>query len=155
MSSRRRRRIEVSVADQRLRLLEGEDLLMWCAISTSKYGLGSQPGSNRTPLGRFRIAEKHGADAPLGTIFKSRQPVGLWDPEGPVFPDDLITTRLLWLDGLEKQNRNSYERYIYIHGTNQEHRLGTPASHGCVRMANRDVMTLFDLVDVGTPMTIA
>ena len=155
MPSRPRRRIEVTVAEQRLRLIEGDAVLLWCAISTSKYGLGNEPGSNRTPLGRFRIAEKHGADAPYGTIFKSRQPVGLWDPQGPVLPDDLITTRILWLEGLEKGNSNSYERFIYIHGTNQEHRLGTTASHGCVRMANRDVMALFDAVDVGTPMTIA
>ncbi len=127
---------------------------MCCAISTSKWGLGSEPGSNRTPLGRFRIAEKHGAGAPFGTIFKSRRPAGRWRRGGRVLPDDLITSRLLWLDGLDKHNANTYERYIYLHGTNQEHLLGTPHSHGCVRLSNDAVIDLYDLVPVGTEVVI-
>lgn len=127
---------------------------MCCAISTSKSGLGSEPGSNRTPTGRFRVAEKHGAGAPLGTIFKSRQPVGLWRPGDRVLPDDLITSRLLWLEGIEKHNANTYDRYIYLHGTNQEHRLGTPHSHGCVRLSNEAVIELYDLVPEGAEVVI-
>lgn len=128
---------------------------MCCAISTSKWGLGTEPGSNRTPTGWFRIAEKHGADAPVGTIFKSRRPVGRWRAGSPVTPDDLITSRILWLDGLEAHNANTYSRYIYLHGTNQEHLLGRPHSHGCVRLSNEAVITLFDLVPVGTGVVIA
>jgi lipoprotein-anchoring transpeptidase ErfK/SrfK len=127
---------------------------MCCAISTSKWGLGSEPGSNRTPIGRFRVAEKHGTGAPFGTIFKSRRPVGRWRPGSAVRPDDLITTRLLWLEGLEPHNTNTYERYIYLHGTNQEHLLGTPHSHGCVRLSNQAVMDLYDLVPEGTEVVI-
>jgi len=147
-------RVEIMVAEQRLRLWQGCTVLMTCAISTSKWGLGSEPGSHRTPTGRFRIAEKHGHGAPSGTIFKSRQPVGRWRPNSPVRPDDLITSRLLWLEGLEKDNASTYQRYIYLHGTNQEHRLGTPHSHGCVRLSNQAVITLFDLVPEGTEVVI-
>ncbi|MGI8603950.1 MAG: L,D-transpeptidase family protein [Verrucomicrobiales bacterium] len=146
--------IDVAVGEQRLRLREGEKILMTCAISTSKCGLGSAPGSNQTPAGRMRVAEKHGADEPLGTIFKSRQPAGLWKPESPVLADDLITSRILWLEGLEASNATAYQRYIYIHGTNQEHLLGTPASHGCVRMRNEDVVDLFEAVPVGTAVRV-
>lgn len=147
-------RIEVLVGEQRLRLREGDRVLMCCAISTSKWGLGSEPGSQRTPTGRFRVAEKHGTDAPAGTIFKSRVPAGRWRPGGRVRPDDLITSRLLWLEGLEEHNANTYDRYIYLHGTNQEHLLGTPHSHGCVRLANNAVIALYDLVPVGTEVVI-
>jgi lipoprotein-anchoring transpeptidase ErfK/SrfK len=148
------RTVEISVSEQRLRLRQGEKILLTCAISTSKSGLGSSAGSNRTPTGRFRIAEKYGSGARFGTIFKGRRPIGRWTPGGRWTPDDLITSRLLWLDGLEPSNRNTYERYIYIHGTNQEHLLGIPASHGCVRMNNHDVITLFDAVRVGTEVVI-
>jgi L,D-transpeptidase YbiS len=147
-------RVEILVGEQRLRLWRENKVLMCCAISTSKWGLGSEPGSNRTPLGRFRVAEKHGHGAPRGTIFKSRQPVGRWHPGRPVRPDDLITSRILWLEGREQQNANTYGRYIYLHGTNQEHLLGTPHSHGCVRLANDAVIELFDLVPEGTEVVI-
>lgn len=149
-----RLRLEVSVNEQRLRLRGGDNVLMTCVISTSKWGLGSEPGSNQTPLGRFRVKEKHGHGAPYGTIFKSRKPVGRWNPRGRVLPDDLITSRIFWLDGLEKHNANTYERYIYFHGTNQEHLLGTPHSHGCIRLRNDDMIELFDLVPEGTEVVI-
>jgi lipoprotein-anchoring transpeptidase ErfK/SrfK len=146
--------VEILVREQRLRLRRDGNVLMCCAISTSKWGPGTEPGSNRTPTGRFRVAEKHGAGAPIGTIFKSRQPVGRWRPGGRVLPDDLITSRLLWLEGLEPHNNNTYARYIYLHGTNQEHLLGTPHSHGCVRLSNPAVIELYDLVPVGTEVVI-
>ena len=122
-------------------------------ISTSRFGLGSEPGSNRTPLGKFRIQEKIGAGSLWGTIFSSRQAIGLWSPAFET-DLDLITTRILWLDGLEKHNANTHDRYIYIHGTNHEDALGTPASHGCIRMANWHIVELFELVEPGTRVEI-
>ncbi len=122
-------------------------------VSTSKFGLGTEPGSYKTPLGRFRVAERHGEGAPLGTIFKSRQPVGLWNP-GDVTEDDYVLTRILWLEGLEEHNANTKDRYIYIHGTNQEEQIGQPASIGCVRMKNADVAALYDLVPEGVEVEI-
>lgn len=145
--------LEVSVPEQTLRLMEGLTVVTSFTISTSKFGLGTDEGSNRTPLGNFAIFEKIGHGAPLRTIFRSRQPVGIWDPADPG-DEDLVLTRILWLDGLDSDNANTRERYIYIHGTNQEHLLGTPASHGCIRMASEDVINLFDRVDLGIPLNI-
>jgi len=116
-------------------------------------GIGFQEGSNRTPLGSFRIVEKHGAGAALHTIFKGRKPVGEWDPKQRT-DDDLILARILWLEGCEPRNANTKERYIYIHGTNGEDLVGQTASHGCVRMRNADVAALFDLVETGVPVWI-
>ena len=106
----------------------------------------------KTPTGRFRIAEKIGSDMPGETIFRSRVPLNPGDalPE----TEDLIMSRILWLDGLDPHNANTRERFIYIHGTKHEHKIGTPASCGCVRMRNADVAELFDLVDEGTPVVI-
>lgn len=121
-------------------------------ISTSKFGLGSQEGSFKTPTGRFRIAEKIGADQPIRIAYKSRVPVKA-SPE-MLAGDDLVMSRILWLDGLDPANANTRSRYIYIHGTNHEERLGEPASHGCIRMKNTDIAELFELVDVGTLVVI-
>lgn len=147
-------RIEISIARQEMSTLarNGQQLASY-VISTSKFGLGNEPGSNHTPLGKFTIAEKIGAGALWGTIFNSRQAIGLWSPAFET-DCDLITTRILWLAGSQKPNANTYNRYIYIHGTNQEHLLGTPASHGCIRMANWHIVELFDLVAVGTRVDI-
>lgn len=146
-------KIFVHVPSQTLDLLDDSGLLLRrYACSTSKFGLGFEPGSNRTPTGRFRIAEKHGHGAPEGMIFKSRQPTGEFgDPRSE---EDHVQTRILWLDGLDPENTNTKERYIYIHGTNAAHRLGTPASHGCVRLSDRDVVEIFDLVPEGTEVRI-
>jgi lipoprotein-anchoring transpeptidase ErfK/SrfK len=121
-------------------------------ISTSRFGLGSEPGSYKTPLGRFLISDKIGDAAPLGSVFKSRLPTG--DVVGEGGEEDLILTRILWLSGLDPHNANTHDRYVYIHGTNQESLIGTPASHGCVRMRNQDVAELYDLVPEGTPLEI-
>jgi lipoprotein-anchoring transpeptidase ErfK/SrfK len=145
--------IHVSVPKQQLSLKRGRRTLRTFAVSTSRYGLGSEEGSMKTPAGRFRIAEKIGSDLPIETAFKSRQPVAL-TPE-MLQDDDLIMSRILWLDGMEPENANAYPRYIYIHGTNHEDLIGEPASHGCVRMRNSDVAELFELVDVGTEVVIA
>ncbi len=123
-------------------------------VSTARAGVGGEMGSNKTPPGWHRVCARHGANAALGQVFVSRRPVrgqtlpaAEWRAGGDT---DLILSRILWLDGLEEGvNRggkvDSRARYIYIHGTNQEQLLGTPASHGCIRMANRDVAALFTL----------
>ena len=139
---------------QKLRLYDDAGALVReYPCSTSRFGYGSVPESFHTPLGKFRISQKIGHDAEPGTIFRSSIPVGLWD--GSPADEDYVLTRILWLDGTEPHNANTRDRYIYIHGTNQEHLIGTPASHGCVRLANADVIDLFERVDEGTPVTIA
>ncbi|HJT80515.1 MAG TPA: L,D-transpeptidase [Chthoniobacterales bacterium] len=144
--------LEISIADQELRLRCGGRLTRTYPISSSRFGLGTEEGSLKTPLGRFRIAEKIGSGMPPGTIFRSRIPLR---PEDPL-PDteDLITSRILWLEGVERHNANTKDRYIYIHGTKHEARIGEPDSHGCIRMRNADVIELFDLVQEGTPVRI-
>jgi len=144
--------ILISVSRQTLTLSNPEIEEREFPISTSRYGLGTEPGSFRTPLGQFEIAEKIGQDAPLGTIFKARVSTGkIGDPASL---DDLIQTRILWLHGLQPDNSNTYSRYIYIHGTNHEQHLGTPVSHGCIRMGNADIAEVFEFVNEGTPVEI-
>ncbi len=145
--------LHVSVAGQTLEVRRGgHNLEQRYAVSTSRFGLGSEPGSLRTPLGRFRIHQKIGDDALLGTVFKGREPVGQNGLQS--MDEDLVLTRILWLAGLDPHNMNTLDRYIYIHGTNHEIHLGRPASHGCVRMANADVIELYDLVAAGTEVHI-
>ncbi|MBA3882773.1 MAG: L,D-transpeptidase [Chthoniobacterales bacterium] len=122
-------------------------------VSTSKYGVGSEEGSFKTPTGRFRVAEKLGAGQPVDVAYNSRVPVR---PSAEMLRGaDLVMSRILWLDGLQGENANTYERYIYIHGTNHEELIGQQASHGCIRMKNKDVADLFEFVDVGTLVVIA
>lgn len=144
----------VSLAHQSLELREDGRFLGRYPVSTSKFGPGSEEGSYCTPLGAFRICEKFGEKAAPGTIFRGRVPVGCWTP-GETSDEDLVLTRILRLEGLDPDNANTYERYIYIHGTNHEELLGTPASMGCVRMAAGDLMELFDRVPLLTPVTIS
>jgi lipoprotein-anchoring transpeptidase ErfK/SrfK len=121
-------------------------------VSTSRFGIGTEQGSLKTPTGRFRVAEKIGGDTPPGTIFQSRVPLKPDDPRPPT--EDLVMSRILWLDGLDEHNANTRERFIYIHGTKHEGKIGSPASCGCIRMRNADVLELFDLVDHDTPVII-
>jgi L,D-transpeptidase YbiS len=144
--------IHISVPDQALELRDGEQLVKRYTVSTSRHGIGTEEGSNKTPSGRFRIAEKHGDGGEPGEIFISRVASGKRGEEGD--PQDHVQTRILWLDGLDPENANTYSRYIYIHGTNAESLLGTPASHGCVRMSNLDVIELYDRVPIGTEVFI-
>jgi len=106
----------------------------------------------KTPTGRFRVAEKIGAELPLDTVFQSRVPL----QQGDALPrtEDLVMSRILWLDGIEEHNANTRDRFIYIHGTKHENKIGIPDSHGCVRMRNADVAELFTLVDEGTHVSI-
>ncbi len=147
-------RIEISVARQAMDVFEGSRLVRTYPVSTSRFGLGSEEGSNRTPLGRFVVAEKIGDGAREGTVFKSREPVGVLGEDMENGEGDFVVTRILWLDGEEEGNRNTKGRYIYIHGTNHEERLGRRASIGCVRMGNADVAELFGRVPVGTRVWI-
>ena len=146
------RKIDISIRDQKLVLKEGRKKLKSYPISSSRFGLGTKEGSMKTPLGKFRVSEKIGHGAAPGTIFKSRIPLGPNDPLPNT--DDFVTSRILWLDGLGKRNANTHDRYIYIHGTKHEDRIGTPDSHGCIRMRNADVIELFDLVKEGIPVVI-
>lgn len=146
-------RIEVSVGAQTLQLWDGPRLVKQWACSTSLKGTGFQEGSNKTPVGAFRVAEKFGEGAALHTIFKGRKVVGEWSP-GERMEEDLILARILWLDGGEARNANTKQRYVYIHGTNQERLVGQPTSHGCVRMHNEDVAELYEAVGTGTPVWI-
>jgi lipoprotein-anchoring transpeptidase ErfK/SrfK len=147
-----RRSIHISVQDQQLTVKEDETPIRTYPVSTSRFGIGTEQGSLKTPTGRFRVAEKIGGDTPAGTIFQSRVPLKPHDPRPPT--EDLVMSRILWLDGLDEHNANTRERFIYIHGTKHEGKIGNPASCGCIRMRNADVVELFDLVDHDTPVII-
>jgi L,D-transpeptidase YbiS len=145
-------KIVIDSRAQSLSLFEGAELLFTAPVSTSRFGLGFENGSRKTPTGTFRIHQKVGGEMPVGTVFKGRKPVTTpldWSVE-----PDLITSRILWLDGLDKENVLTRERYIYIHGTNQEQLIGQAASSGCIRMRNADVVRLFELVDAGALVEI-
>lgn len=126
-------------------------------VSTSARGLGFLENSLRTPVGFFLVSQKIGDGLPLGAIFKNRVFTGeihSCETSTPGEQQDLILTRILRLDGRDTANRNTFYRHIYIHGTNQESAIGTPASHGCIRMRNADVAELYDLVPLRTPLLI-
>jgi hypothetical protein len=155
----------VRIAEQRAALFEFAErgdrrvarLVREFVCSTSKFGIGQEAGSNCTPLGLHRIAEKHGAGAEAGTVFKARKPVGHLRDGLPLAS---ITTRILWLDGLEPGfnrggNVDTFARYIYIHGFGDQASLGQPASHGCIHLADADLIPLFELLPVGTLVWIA
>jgi L,D-transpeptidase YbiS len=144
--------IDISIHDQRLTLRSGDEIVRSYPISSSRFGLGSEEGSMKTPTGQFCIGEKIGHELPENTIFQSRVALQPDDPLPPT--EDLVMSRILWLDGVEEHNANTRERFIYIHGTKHEDMIGTPASHGCIRMRNADVMELFTLVEKGTPVVI-
>lgn len=149
----RSHKILVSVPDQKMRVFEHGTLLAEYPVSTSKFGLGGRPGSNATPLGKHRIRKKIGDDAPMGAVFKSRRRTGEILPPNARGRDPIVT-RILWLDGIEPTNSRSFTRHIYIHGTTEENRIGSPASYGCIRMTSADVVQLFDLVGPGTQVNI-
>ena len=154
--------IIVDISEQRLYLYSNNDLILSYPVSTSKYGEGQTENSFKTPLGLHEIKEKIGHKAPINTIFTARVntnkradvQIKQNDTE-----DDFVTSRIMWLDGLEEGiNRglgvDSYNRYIYIHGTHEEGLIGQKASHGCIRMFNNDVIELFDIVSEGTKVQI-
>lgn len=145
--------LEISISNQNIRVLKNGTEQHSYPISSAKNGLGSEEGSLKTPLGNFIIAEKHGHDSPIYTIFKGLAPVGQWST-GEHTDDDLITSRILWLEGQDADNANTKSRYIYIHGTNHEDEIGTPQSCGCIRMRNQDIIELFDTIKENTTVRI-
>lgn len=143
----------VDVRHQTISVFEQDKFVKQLPCSTSRFGIGQIEGSNRTPLGLHRIAEKIGAGEPTGTVFKSRRKIG--HTSQPEFADAKITTRILWLEGLEPGfnrggNVDSHARYIYIHGTADQTSIGKPASCGCIHLADADLIPLFDLLPGGT-----
>ena len=155
--------IVISTSEQKLYLIENNKVTSSHTISTAEAGLGNRSGSNKTPLGVHKVAQKFGKGARAGTIFKARMNTRrvasiLTEPNARSNQDN-VTSRILWLDGMEKGinkggNVDSRSRYIYIHGTDEEGRLGQPASHGCIRMSNNEVIDLFEKVPVGTLVDI-
>jgi lipoprotein-anchoring transpeptidase ErfK/SrfK len=144
--------IRVSIRDQQLTVNDNDQAIRTYPVSTSRFGIGTDKGSLKTPTGHFLVAEKIGGEMPSGTIFVGRVP--LQPGEGLPATEDFITSRILWLEGLDKHNANTRDRFIYIHGTKHEDKIGMAASHGCVRMRNADVIELFEIVDEGTPVVI-
>ncbi|HUF60934.1 MAG TPA: L,D-transpeptidase [Verrucomicrobiales bacterium] len=143
----------VSVADQRMVVLHKGSPIAEYPVSTSKFGAGDAPGSCCTPLGQLEVARKIGEGAPPGAVFKHRRPTGeILPPNAP--GRDPIVTRILWLRGRDSENANAFRRYIYIHGTPEEYRIGEPASYGCIRMRSRDVIELYDRVGVGARIEV-
>ena len=145
--------IVISTRDQTLALLDRGTLLATYPVSTSKFGLGDRPGSRFTPLGQLQIAEKIGDNAPPGAVFKDRRRTGEIVLANSLGRDPIVT-RILWLRGLESQNANAFARDIYIHGTPEEWRIGSPASYGCIRMRSSDVAQLYNIVGIGAAVTI-
>jgi len=155
--------ININVTEQLLRLLDEDGkLIQQYPVSTSKYGTGNQNGSEQTPLGLHRIKDKLGGAMPVNEVFIGRVPHGNLEEcieRGVDLPDDVIMSRIMWLEGMEPGHNkggyvDTYQRYIYIHGTNHEESIGTPTSIGCIRMCNQDIVELFRLVDVGTEVLI-
>lgn len=156
-------RIVVDVPIQSLTVLDGHGkTVMHIRVATARNGVGEQVGSERTPRGEHYIRAKIGAGRPVNTVFVSRRPTGeLYSPDlRATFPSrDWILTRILWLCGREPgKNRlgavDTMRRYIYIHGCPDEDPMGIPSSRGCVKVRNSELIRLFDLVPVGTPVTI-
>lgn len=149
----------VSVDEQVLRLVRGRDILFEAPCATSENGTGSEMHSNKTPLGWHAISKRIGQDAPSGQVYRSKMPTNeVWKP-GQVSDEDLVLSRILVLDGLEDGlnkggNVDSFARFIYVHGTNEEDLVGTPSSHGCIRLRNDDVIKLFDIAPEGTLLLI-
>ena len=148
-----RNKMIVSVRDQKMLLVRDGSPIKSYKISTSKFGLGDRPGSNCTPIGRLQVAKKIGDNAPLGSVFKTRRPTGeVLKPNAP--GRDPVVTRIMWLTGTESRNQNAFRRTIYIHGTPEERRLGSPASFGCIRMGSTDVADLYNRVGAGADVFI-
>ena len=148
-----RNKVLVSVRDQKMLLVRDGKPVKTYRVSTSKFGIGDRPGSNCTPLGRMEIAKKIGDRNPAGMVFKTRRPTGeVIKPNAP--GRDPIVSRILWLRGRDRQTCNAFGRCIYIHGTAEEWRLGTPASYGCIRMGSRDVIDLFGRLGEGAEVQV-
>lgn len=151
--------IVVDLLLQQLKLYEGTRLVAVYPVSTSANGPGCKANSGCTPTGWHMVRRKIGNGLSRGTVFRGRVPGNVVTNFRDKSADDLITSRILWLDGLEAGRNqggevDSFSRYIYIHGTAQEHLIGRAVSHGCIRMNNTDVIALYTRVNVETPVLI-
>lgn len=152
----------VSIENQKMYYIKEGAIVKKYIISSSEYGTGSEAGSNKTPLGLHKVKEKYGDETPIngrmiGRVFYG-QIATLYNDKTKSKTDD-VTSRIFWLEGLENgknkgEGIDSYKRYIYIHGTSEEGRLGTPASHGCIRMKNNEVIDLYKTIAIGTLVLI-
>jgi lipoprotein-anchoring transpeptidase ErfK/SrfK len=143
----------ISVRDQKLVLVQNGAKVASYPVSTSMFGLGDAWGRMTTPLGYLAVEKKIGDNAPTGAVFHNRRFTGeVVQPNAP--GRDPVTTRIIWLRGLEAQNAHAFQRCIYIHGTPQEKTIGRPASYGCIRMKSSDVAALYDRVPVGALVQI-
>ena len=155
--------IVVSIDQQKLWFFDGQGCETY-AVSTARAGRGCVEDSLQTPDGLHRVADKIGEGAVPGMVFKARQPTGKLSAEWPTPEDNLITSRILWLEGLEPGRNQGLDaagrvvdtrrRFVYIHGTNQAEKLGRPNSHGCVLLSDQDVIRLFAQAPTGTPVLI-
>lgn len=156
------RSLDICLASQQLTLLEKDRVLKCYPVSTAKNGPGQLKGSECTPTGRHKIRAKIGAGAPINSVFIGRRLTGeIYSPQSSAAQPqrDWILSRILWLGGLEPGLNRYGEvdttwRYIYIHGCPDELMQGVPASHGCIRMRNTDIIELFDSVEAGCPVFI-
>jgi lipoprotein-anchoring transpeptidase ErfK/SrfK len=143
----------ISVRDQKLMLVRNGAKTAIYPVSTSMFGLGDAWGRMTTPLGYMAVEKKIGDNAPVGAVFHNRRFTGeVLQPNAP--GRDPITTRIIWLRGLEPQNAHAFQRCIYIHGTPEEKKIGRPASYGCIRMKSKDVAELYELVPLGAVVQI-
>ncbi len=159
-------KVVINIATQTLILYKGKVEISRYSISTAKNGIGSQEDSGCTPLGHHIIAQKIGGNQPINTVFIGRVPTGeIYSVElGAQHPErDWILSRILWLQGLEEGSNSghnaqgccdTYQRYIYIHGTPDDESMDEPLSHGCVRMRNEDIIEFYKQVEEGTPVTL-
>jgi len=152
----------VSIEKQKLYHIKNNKIISEFIISSSAYGTGNKEGSNKTPLGLHKVKQKYGDNTPINGRMKGRVYYGkiatIYKDSTKSKTDD-VTTRILWLEGLEQgENKgegvDSFKRCIYIHGTSEEGRLGNPASHGCIRMKNKEVIDLYKIIEVGTLVLI-
>jgi lipoprotein-anchoring transpeptidase ErfK/SrfK len=151
--------LKVIISEQKMYLYEGNELINTYEVSTSRFGIGNKKNSFKTPLGRHRIIEKIGADVPEGGIFKQKKFSGQTFHGKKEHNNDLITTRILILEGMEPGKNSgdgidSKDRGIWIHGTHEEEKIGTPASHGCIRLKNSDVIDLYERIKTGSVVEI-
>src|SRR5438093_9816017 len=143
----------ISVRDQKLMLVQNGGKVATYPVSTSMFGLGDAWGRMTTPLGYLAVEKKIGDRAPTGAVFHNRRLTGeILQPNAP--GRDPVTTRIIWLRGLEAQNSHAFKRCIYIHGTPEEKKIGRPASYGCIRMKSSDVAALYDRVPAGALVQI-
>lgn len=155
--------IEISISKQKLLLTNNDGLVKEYNISSSVYGEGSLEGSYKTPLGRHIVKKMIGEDVPYGGRLIGRVYQGeifpIYLQDNVIVQEDVVQSRIIWLDGLEEgvnkgAGIDSFQRYIYIHGTPEEWRLGQKASKGCIRMSNKDVIELYSLINSGTLVNI-